>query len=153
MVRLTDLPPQLAARYANLEIPQFETRPWVEGPPLAERRIAIVSSAGLSRRGEPIFVGNRGDYRELPVDTPASEIVMSHVSLAYDRTGFMRDINVVFPVDRLGELAEEGVIGGTAKTNYSFMGATDPMRMEANVREVGRKMKDSGVDSVALFPV
>jgi D-proline reductase (dithiol) PrdB len=153
MVRLTDLSERLATIYANLDHPEFETNPWVEGPPLAERRIAMVSSAGLGRRGDRLFIGNKGDYRELPSDTPAGEIVMSHVSLGYDRTGFMRDINVAFPIDRLRELADEGVIGGIGPVNYSFMGATDPVRMEASVREVAGKMKDSGVDSVALFPV
>lgn len=52
MARLTDFPPAQAKRYAELECPSFETTPWVHGPPLAERRVAIVSSAGLFIRGE-----------------------------------------------------------------------------------------------------
>ena len=48
--RLTDLPPAQEKRYAELECPSFATTPWVNGPPLAERRVAIISivlSAGL----------------------------------------------------------------------------------------------------------
>jgi hypothetical protein len=47
MARLTDLPPAPEKRYAELECPSFATTPWVKGPPLAERRVAIVLSAGL----------------------------------------------------------------------------------------------------------
>jgi hypothetical protein len=50
MVRLTDLPPAQAKRYAELECPSFATTPWVNGPPLAERCVAIVSSAGPGRQ-------------------------------------------------------------------------------------------------------
>jgi len=50
MARLTDLPPAQAKLYAVLGCPSFATTPWVNGPPLAERRVAIISivlSAGL----------------------------------------------------------------------------------------------------------
>lgn len=153
MVRLTDLPERLALRYANLECPRFESRPWVEGPPLSERRVALLSSAGLARRGEPPFASDASDYRVLPADIPAGDMVMSHVSLGYDRTGFQRDLNVIFPVDRLAELAADGVIGSAAETNYAFMGASDPVHMERNAREVAGRLKADGVDSVALFGV
>jgi D-proline reductase (dithiol) PrdB len=153
MVRLTDLPEALALRYANLDCPEFDTRPWVSGPPLAERRVALVSTAGLGRRGDPPFASNAADYRVLPADTPAGEILMSHVSLGFDRTGYQRDLNVIFPVDRLKELADEGVIGSAAATNYSFMGASDPVHMEANARDVAGRLKADDVDTVALFGV
>jgi hypothetical protein len=42
MARLTDLPPAVAKRYAELECPSFATTPWVNGPPPSERRVAIV---------------------------------------------------------------------------------------------------------------
>ena len=51
---------------------------------------------------------------------------MSHISTNFDRTGFQQDINVVFPVDRLRELAARGTIGSVADFHYSFMGATAP---------------------------
>ncbi len=153
MVRLTDLPEATALRYANVECPRFESRPWVRGPALAERRVALVSSAGLARRDEPPFAPDAADYRVLPAATPASDIVMSHVSLGYDRTGFQRDLNVIFPVDRLAELVDEGIVGSAAETNYAFMGGSDPVYMEQNAREVAGLIKADGVDSVALFGV
>jgi D-proline reductase (dithiol) PrdB len=52
MARLTDLPPAQAERYPELECPRFATSPWVNGPPLSKRRVAIVLPAGLIVRGE-----------------------------------------------------------------------------------------------------
>ena len=56
MTRLTDLPPAQAKRLAEVECPEFKTRPWVMGP-ASQRRVAIVSSAGLVVRGEDPFRG------------------------------------------------------------------------------------------------
>ena len=78
---------------------------------------------------------------------------MSHISINYDRTGFQEDWNVVFPLDRLGELAAEGAIGSVAATHYSFMGATDPVLMEDYAREVAGRLKQDKVDAVILSPV
>ena len=51
---------------------------------------------------------------------------MSHISVNFDRSGFQQDLNVVFPVERLREMAADGEIGSVAD---SFMGATDPEQM------------------------
>src|SRR4051812_11443827 len=111
MTRLSDLPAGQAKRLAELECPQFENRPWVKGPPLSRRRVAVVSSAGLVRRGENPFRGRDPDYRVIPADTRPEELLISHISINFDRTGFQEDWNVVFPRDRLNELAREGEIG------------------------------------------
>src|SRR6202049_571158 len=123
MTRLTSLPPAQAKRLAELECPDFATRPWVTGPALAQRRVAIVSSAGLVVRGENPFRGCDPDYRAMPAATRPADLLMSHISINFDRTGFQEDWNVAFPLDRLKELAGDGVIGSVARTHYSFMGA------------------------------
>ncbi len=153
MTRLTDLPAGQAKRLAELECPDFSTRPWVAGPPLSERRVAIVSSAGLVRRGENPFRGRDADYRAIPSDTTAADLLISHISINFDRTGFQEDRNVVFPLDRLRDLEREGAIGSVADTHYSFMGATDPVQMEAYAREVAGRLKQDGVDAAILPPV
>ena len=153
MTRLTDLPPAQAKRLAELECPDFATRPWVTGPPLSQRRVAIVSSAGLVVRGESPFRGRDADYRVIPAATKADELLISHISINFDRTGFHEDWNVVFPLDRLHELAAEGMIGGVASTQYSFMGATDPVEMEPYARELAGRLKQDGVDAAILPPV
>ena len=153
MTRLTDLPAAQAKRLAELECPDFTTRPWVSGPPLSQRRVAIVSSAGLVVRGEIPFRGRDPDCRVVPGDTTAEELLISHISINFDRTGFQEDWNVVFPIDRLNELAAEGAIGSVAQTHYSFMGATDPVQMEPYARDVAGRLKSDRVDAVILSPV
>lgn len=153
MTRLTSLPPAQAKRLAELECPDFKTKPWVTGPSLSQRRVAIVSSAGLVVRGENPFRGRDPDYRAIPADIKPEELLISHISINFDRTGFQEDWNVVFPLDRLKELAAEGVIGSVAQTHYSFMGATDPVEMESYARELAGRLKKDQVDAVILSPV
>jgi D-proline reductase (dithiol) PrdB len=152
-MRLDRLPAAQAERYATLECPDFQTTPWVEGPPLRERRVAIVSSAGLVVRGDRPFRGREADYRVIPGDIRSDQLLCSHISINFDRTGFQEDWNVVFPLDRLTELAATGEIGSVAATHYSFMGAAEPAQMEAAAREVAGRLKADRVDAVILSPV
>ena len=152
-MRLEKLPPAMAKRLAELECPDFKTAPWVEGPPLNERRVAIVSSAGLVVRGDRVFRGRDADYREIPSSVTANDLLCSHISINFDRNGFQEDWNVVFPLDRLRELAAEGVIGSVADRHYSFMGATDPVQMVEGAAEVAAKLKADHVDAVLLTSV
>jgi D-proline reductase (dithiol) PrdB len=152
-MRLEKLPAAQAERFASLECPDFTTTPWVKGPALAERQVAVVSSAGLVVRGERPFRGREADYRVIPAATRPEQLLCSHISINFDRTGFQEDWNVVFPLDRLNELAAEGVIGSVAATHYSFMGATDPREMEGAARDVAARLKQDRVDAVLLSPV
>jgi len=150
---LTDLAPEQAKRLAELECPDFTTRPWVRGPRLSQRRVAIVSSAGLVVRGENPFRGRDPDYRAIPAATRPEDLLCSHISINFDRTGFQEDWNVVFPLDRLNELAAGGTIGSVADRHYSFMGATDPVQMEPYARELAGWLKQDAVDAAILPPV
>lgn len=135
------------------DFPDFGATPWAEGAALARRRVAIVTTAGLHLRGDRPFDSGAADYRVIPGDVPAADLVMSHVSVNFDRTGFQEDINVVFPLDRLRELAAEGVVGGVADIHYSFMGATQMRALEAKARELAGLLKKDRVDAVLLSPV
>ena len=55
MARLEDIPQPSRDAVVAAPCPAFETQPFVGGPPLAQRRVAIVSSAALIRRGEKPF--------------------------------------------------------------------------------------------------
>ncbi len=153
MARLDKMPENERDHLLSLPCPTFETTPWVAGPSLAERRLALISTAGLHRRnGRPFEVGAT-DYRIISADTPAHDLIMSHISTNFDRTGFQQDWNVVFPLDRLRELVEQKVIGSLAGYHYSFMGATDPRQLEETARRLARIMQNDGVDTVLLVPV
>jgi D-proline reductase (dithiol) PrdB len=153
MVHLSQMPDKLREVLINQELPEFETTPWADGPPLAERRIALIATSGLHRRDDPPFTAGSGEYRIIPDDTDMDDLVMSHISTNFDRTGFYRDLNVVFPIDRLRELRDEGVIGSIASRHYSFMGATPPEVMEPLARDLAAIMREDAVGGIVFCPV
>ena len=153
MARLEDMPEWERDYLTKLPCPSFESDPWVDGPPLSQRRIAMITTAGLQRRGDDAFMEGSADFRILPGDVDAGDLVMSHISVNFDRSAFQQDLNVVFPIDRLKELAEQGLIGSVADYHYAFMGATDPRDMEPSARHVAGLFKGDKVDTVLLVPV
>ena len=153
MARLEDLTPATAERLRALECPAYPSAPFVTGGKLSSRRVAIVSSAGIHRRGEPPMMPGANEFRELSAALPASDIVMTHVSVNYDRTGFQRDINTIHPIDRLRELAAQGVIGSVADTHYAVMGANDPKQWDALADQLADRLRQDRVDAVLFSPV
>ncbi len=158
MVRLADLPEWERDHMLRKipELPKFGITAWVSGGPLKERRVAIITTAGLHLRGDrPFGLGAAGnDYRVIPGNAGSTDLVMSQLSTNFDRSGFQQDLNVTFPIDRLKELAQEGVISSVANFHYSFMGAGSPVtRMETKAREVAGLLRKDKVDAVLLTPV
>jgi D-proline reductase (dithiol) PrdB len=153
MVKIDEFPDDARTEYLNREMPKFEDTPLLPSPPLREQRIALISTAGLHRRGDRQFTEQSGDFRVIPRDLPDEDIVMSHISTNFDRLGFMQDVDVAFPINRLKELAEEGVIGSVSEFHFSFMGATPPEQMEPSIREMVQTMKADNVSAVVLCPV
>jgi D-proline reductase (dithiol) PrdB len=154
MVRITDIDAGSARHLLDKECPPFESQPMVSGPPLAERRVAIVTSAGLHRRDDRNFDLGDLSYRVIPGDVQLDDLVMTQSSVNYDRTGFQQDINVVFPLDRLRELEQAGEIGSIAAFHYAFNGAGQlAPAFEPTAREVGRLLKEDGVTAAVLVPV
>jgi len=153
MARLESLPEPMRKHLADLPCPVFETTPFVESPGPGERRVAMISKAGLHRRGDRPFSLGSDDYRVIPGDAKANDLIMSHISTNFDRTGFQQDLNVIFPIDRLREIAECGEIGGVADFHYSFMGATEPEKMELVVAQLTSLLKKDDVNVVLLAPV
>lgn len=153
MVRLANLPTEMKKYLENVTCPSFGGAPWVPGVALDRRRVCIVSTAGIHLKHDRPFDGVAGDYRAIPDDCLPGDLMMSHISDSFDRVGFQMDWNVVFPLERLRELADSGIIGSVARYHYSFMGATDPMDMEPAARSLATKLLKDGVDAVLLVPV
>lgn len=155
MPRLEDV--SEVTRQAWLNFPVFEAEDAPFTPPrrpLAEARVALVTTAGVHLRGDRPFASSDQTFRVIPSSSPAMAIVQSHSSIGFDRTAFMRDVNVSFPIDRLRELRDRGEIGSLAEDFYSFMGGSRaPRTMQRETGpEVARRLLAEGVDVVLLTP-
>jgi len=136
---------------SDLEPPRIAEPAWTQPVPGAERRVAIVSSAAVSRRGDKPFSWLARDYRVIHKDD--RDLVMTHVAVEYDRTAWQQDLNAIIPLDRLEEMAQAGEIGSVAEEHYTFMGAADPVDMAPSAGEVAKRMRDDHVNTVFLIPV
>jgi len=153
MPRLEKVPENLREALVTLPCPSFESTPWTPAEKAGARRLAIISTAGLHRRGDTPFGGEGAKYRVIPDGISPDDLIMTHVSTNFDRSGFSRDYNVAFPLDRVHELVDEGVIGSAAARHYSFMGAEPPENMKEEAKTLVPLMKEDGVNSVLLVPV
>ena len=153
MVRLIDLTETDALHLLSKECPRLETEPFLSGPPLSARRVALVTTAGIHRGDDARFDLRDTGYRVIAGDA-GQDLVMSHTSVNFDRTGFQQDINVVFPLDRLHEQAAQGAIGSVAGFHYAFNGAGwEPHEIEDNAREIAGFMLRDKVDAAVVIPV
>jgi len=140
--RLTDLQPAL---------------PHPVRRPLDKSTVALVTSAAISQLGQPPMDGPNieGDYtiRLLDIDTPTSDLRIWHTH--FDLAPALEDVNVVYPIDRLKELAADGTIGSVANPAVSFMGFFSNVfriRDEVAPAVVDAVLK-SGADAALLVPV
>lgn len=128
------------------------TIPWTPlRRPLGEATVALVTTSGVHRREDRPF-DLRGDatYRVIPGDAEAGDLAITH--RAYDRTDASRDINLVFPLPRLRELAAEGAIGRVAERHYAFGLTERAAELVAPGRAVGRLLRRDGVDLAPFVP-
>ncbi len=153
MVRLEQYEEHERQHLLDLPCPTFDSTPFVSGVTVPEARVAIISTAGLHRRTDRAFAIGEAGYRVIPRDVDPADLVMSHISTNFDRTGFQLDINMVLPIERLEELAKEGFIESAADYHYSFMGATDPAAMETEARSLAALLRQDRVNCALLVPV
>ena len=154
MARLETIPSGEQKMMIELDCSGFEGRtPFVPPQPLKERRISMISTAALNMRDDEIYERDATDYRIIPGDVNPADVVMSHVSVNFDRTGFQQDLNVCFPIDRLHELAEAGVIGSVANFHFTVSGAAHPNDLKDSAQSIARTMKADSVDTVLLIPI
>jgi D-proline reductase (dithiol) PrdB len=154
MARLEDVPLGERSMMETLDCAGFEgRRPWVTGPPLSQRRIAIVSTAALNLRTDAVYQRGETSFRVIPGNIDPADVVMSHSSVNFDRTGFQQDLNVCFPLQRLHEMAEDGTIGSVAGFHFTVSGAPHPADLEQSARAIARALHADHVDTVLLVPI
>lgn len=130
--------------------------------PLSECRVALISSAGLSRAGDTPFdqEGERrnpwwGDptYRTLPREITADRTHISHLHI--DPRPATRDLDCLMPLRRLDQLVAEGVVGSSASRHYSIMGyILEPTCLvEETAPSIATDLAQDHVDLALLVPV
>ncbi|CAN5679358.1 hypothetical protein BH23CHL5_BH23CHL5_12080 [soil metagenome] len=126
------------------------------GSPLSEARIAIVTTSGAHLPTQESFNVSAkegdGSFRTFPSDVALAEIVLSHGG--YDTGRASLDKNVVIPLDRLQELADDGLFSDLAPTIYSTMGyVAEPRQFFENTCEqVAQLIALDKPDLVLLVP-
>ena len=127
--------------------------------PLAECRVALFSSAGFEVPGQEPFIGTvRGgdfSYRVIPADTDVQALEEHHRSDSFSHAGLEADRNMGLPLDRLHELAADGVIGTVAPRHISVMGSiTAPGRYLKNtLPDAAEILASDEVDVALMVPV
>jgi D-proline reductase (dithiol) PrdB len=122
--------------------------------PLAESRLAFVSSAGVQPIGTLPFdvVHPVGDYsfRKVPSAAQPSDLEIHQIK--YPTDGANRDLNVIFPIERLQELVGEGLIAGLTDNFFSFIGYNmDPEKLEQTLAEdIAKAVVSERADIVLL---
>ena len=119
--------------------------------PLVETTVALVTTAGVHLRSqEPFDPQGEKEFRVIPGDVDTAELMITHPS--YDHTDADRDVNCVFPLDRLRELAAEGLIGGVSNVHVGYMGSSPRLRevYEETAPGIAQQIDRSKADAVLL---
>ncbi len=152
---------QTRATYTSLGYAEYR---WAEIPdppalvrpvrPASQARLALIASGGVYRHGQVAFT-HKDDvsYRRIPSDVAVSDLRVTH--FAYDQTDARRDPNVVFPIEALRRLVDEGRLGGLTSHALTFMGGIYSQRRlrEHLIPHLVRDVHEMGADVVLLVPV
>ncbi|MCP5029479.1 MAG: hypothetical protein GY929_24680 [Actinomycetia bacterium] len=124
--------------------------------PLSECRVSMLTSGGVAHCTMPewnAFATN--DFRLDEVDPAATTGDFTVNDSYYDTTDASIDVNCVFPIDRLRELDEQGVVGSVADRLWSgFMGRiySRTKILEESGPALAQELHDDEVDLFLLVP-
>jgi D-proline reductase (dithiol) PrdB len=136
---------------------EFDFSPWTPfEKPLDEVCLALISSGGISRVDQEPFdpwAVNDLSFRQIPTDTPYRSLRLHHNY--FDHRDALRDLNCVFPVQRLKEFENEGFIGRFAPMAITLgMGRLykrTALQMET-VPKIVEVLRGQDADAVLLVP-
>ena len=159
MAEMSDLP--LWEQVFMKAYPYRQAR-WSRAAPVvppAKARVALITTAAVHLPDQPPFdesiKGGDSSYRWIPGDVDVRSLLISHRSRSFDRAGILRDRNLGFPLDRLRELATEGIVGSLTERHLSFMGSiTAPGRLLRDTApQAIESLWQDGVSLALLVPV
>lgn len=125
---------------------------WAEvKKPLSEMVIALVTAAGVHLKSQERFnLSGDTSYRVIGGSENTEDMMVSHGG--YDNSDVNKDINSMFPIDRLRELKEEGYIKEVAMSHIGFMGGggdVDAFKQRTGP-EIADILKKENVDGVVI---
>ena len=152
--------PSLAERWAEgFDAVTSVDIPWTPFTrELSDCSVALVTTAGVHLTSQPVFdlQNEEGDYtfREIPFDVEIDDIMITHKY--YDHSDADKDINIVFPLERLRELQNSGEIKSVAPRHFGLMGHITGSRLrhliEKTAPDIAGRLKEDGVDIALLTP-
>jgi len=152
--------PSLGRKAADkVETIKFDDTPWTPIPgPLSGLRMSLVTTAGVHLNSDTPFnmIDATGDptFRVVPSSTPVADIMITHDY--YDHKDADKDINIVFPIERLKEYVKEGRIGSISERFYGFMGHITDGHVDTllndEIPKVSKMMKQDGVEVALVTP-
>ncbi len=153
---------ELNKHYGSMGFPAYEwtlneTAPIIRpGKPISESRVTMLTSGGISHCTMPGFNPDaRNDHRLDAVDPHVASSDFQINDSYYNHNDADQDINCVFPIDRLKEMAEAGVIGSIAPRFWSgFMGRiyNRTKLIEESVPAFIEKLREDAVDILVAVP-
>ena len=122
---------------------------------LSRATVAIVTAGGVHLKDQEPFniadeLGDLG-FRVIPQDADTSQLMVTHHH--YDHSDADEDIGVVFPLDVLRDLKEEGFVREVAKKHVGYMGYTMQLKAmyEGTAPEIANEIdRGSRADAVVL---
>ena len=136
---------------------EFDSSPWTPlEKALSDASVALISSAGIFRDDQEPFdpwAVNDLSFRQIPTDTPYDRLRVHHNY--FDHRDALKDLNCVFPIQRLKELEAEGHIGRLAPTAITLgMGRLYKRTALQNetVPAIAEVLKGEGTDAALLVP-
>ena len=132
----------------------FDSSPWTPFErSLADARVALITTGGVYMRdAQDSFVDDDPSFRVIRSDTPASDLGIFHEH--YDKSNAEKDINIIFPIERLREMDVEGTISSIGADSFGFMGYiigdNIPRLMEETAPEVARMLRADNVDAALV---
>jgi len=130
-----------------------DAAPWTPlKKPVAQCKLALMSSGGILYRDQPRFHREDASYRRIPKQARREDLDIWH--FGYPTKDAQSDPNCVFPLERLREFEAEGVIGELCDPAFSFMGGIYSARRvrEELAPKIVEELRAARVDAFYLVP-
>ncbi|NKZ29009.1 D-proline reductase (dithiol) PrdB [Facklamia miroungae] len=121
--------------------------------PLSKCNVAFITTAGAHLKvDQPFNIKGDHTYRVIPGKSKKADIMITHDH--YDHGPADQDLNCVFPLEMLQEMADQGRIGSVAPRHYGLMGYIPKVNLLMNetAPEIAGQLVADQVDLALLSP-